>query len=98
MTAAEFELKNQIENLFSKWRVRSAYRPMHEITKMVMDLYAAQQSKMPTEEEIKAAASEYEHGASMGYAVKDELSGLYRNDDFIAGVEWLRNQIENQNK
>ena len=47
---------------------------------------------MPTDEIIKIAAEIHEQKASLGYSAKG-----YVSDDFIAGVQWLKSEIEKHN-
>ena len=54
-----------------------------------MEAYAAQQSKMPTEEEVHKAYVNFQWALA---ATDDYHEGLEHG--FKAGVEWLRNQIE----
>lgn len=62
------------------------YCPAHFFPMFVhlIEAYAAQQSKMPTEEEIQEAAYSY---ACYAPIVDQSRMG------FKAGVQWLRNQI-----
>ena len=58
------------------------------------DKYITSQKKkkcyiLPNDKKIKKAADEYEYKAACGYPASD-----YINEDFIAGVNWLKSQLK----
>ena len=79
------DMRKQIEQIMSK--VESGDLAYHDAVDELLLLYNVMHC-LPTDTEISIAADEWEKNASCGV-----FEGGYVNEDFIAGVNWLKSFI-----
>jgi len=79
-------MRTWLLNLFEQQKVRSRYKPMHEITDMIIAEFKA---KMPTEEECEKYAN-----GNFGY----DNDATSKEQAFISGCDWFRNRMKGGEK